>query len=222
MGDADRARGNAVYLVDDDVGVREELAEALTLRGCDVTTFASGEALLAVETYLVDGCIILDINMPGMNGREVHQRLRQTDSRHKVIVLTGQGTIAMAVDAVQTGAVDFLEKPFHVEALVQAIHRAQARLEQDGRERAKTAAACTLIERLSQREREVMDGLVLGLPNKIIAFRLGLSTRTVETYRAHVMEKLGVASVPEVVRLCADAGIAPTGAILRESGPAPS
>lgn len=209
----------SVYLVDDDAAVRDELAEALSLRGFAVTTFAGGQELLDVQAGLAEGCIVLDVNMPGLDGMEVHRRLLQAESAHKVVMLTGAGTISMAVSSVQAGAVDFLEKPFHLDGLSQAIQRAIARIRDDVRKAARRSAALASIERLSQREREVMEGLVLGLPNKIIAFRLGLSTRTVEAYRAKVMDKLEVTSVSDIVRLAAEADIVPSGAILREGGP---
>lgn len=204
-----------VYIVDDDAGVREELADALDLRGFIVRGFADGRQFLDAHGELDPGCVVLDLNMPGMDGMEVQDALKAMSSLHKIVMLTGVGSVSTAVRAMHSGAVDYLEKPFHINDLVRAIGNAVARLEQDITANDKRRRAEILIQRLSEREREVMSGMMLGLVNKIIAYRLGLSTRTVEAYRAHVLEKLGVKSVAEVVQVAIDAMYEPKGDILR-------
>lgn len=208
------ARGS-VYVVDDDASLRAELADALSVRGFAVRAFADGEALLAAHTSLAPGCIVLDLNMPGVDGMEAQRVLAREGSAHKVVMLTGAGTVSTAVAALHGGAVDFLEKPFRLDALVAVIDRAVQRQRGEEEERARRAATDARLDRLSEREHDVLAGLTLGLPNKIIAYRLGLSVRTVETYRANLMDKLGVGSLSEAVKLALEAGLEPKGAILR-------
>lgn len=208
-----------VYVVDDDDALRAELTETLKARGHDVTAFPDGRAFVDVHDTLPDGCVVLDVNMPRLGGREVQEALRQAGSRHQVVMLTGAATVPLAVAALHAGAADFIEKPMRPDVLIQAVDRALARLRHDLHQRTRAAAAQDRIARLTEREHDVLCGLVLGLQNKIIAFRLGLSTRTVETYRAHAMDKLGVSSLSEAVRVALDAGIEPKGAIVRPDGP---
>jgi len=210
----DTSKG-AVYVVDDDASLRGELADALAARGFTVTAFADGHALLDAANTVAPGCIVLDLNMPGIDGLEVQRTLMHAGSPHKVVMLTGTGTISVAVAALQNGAVDFLEKPFRLDALVAVLDRALDRQRSEQAVRARCAAAHARVERLSDREHDVLCGLTLGLPNKIIAYRLGLSVRTVETYRAHLMDKLAVTSLSEAVKLALEAEIEPKGAIVR-------
>lgn len=205
----------AVYVVDDDASLRAELAEALSARGYSVREFADGTALLEDQATLVPGCIILDLNMPGMDGMEVQRRLAREGSPHKVVMLTGAGTISTAVAALHGGAIDFLEKPFFLKDLMGVIDRAGRRLDIERAEEARRHDAQMRLDRLSEREFDVLCGLTLGLPNKIIAYRLGLSVRTVESYRANLMDKLAVRSLPEAVKLAMEAGVEPKGAIVQ-------
>jgi len=204
-----------VYIVDDDTEVRAELAEALDLRGYRARAFDSGEGFLALQAELDPGCVVLDLNMPGMSGMEVQQALVERESRHKIVMLTGAGSVSTAVRAMHAGAIDFLEKPFHIDDLVRAIGSAVNRQLLEGQEDTRRRKAETLIDRLSDRERDVLCGMMLGLANKIIAYRLGLSPRTVEAYRAQLMHKLEVRSLAEAVQLAIEAGVEPRGAIVR-------
>lgn len=207
-----------VFLVDDDEDVRGELASALQLRGFAVVEFADGESFLASHDDLPGGCVVLDLNMPGMGGIEVQATLATRSSPHKVVMLTGSGSVPTAVRAMHAGAVDFIEKPFGIDELTRAIGRALTHQRQTSREQSRRRDAEGQIERLSDRERDVLSGMILGLANKIIAYRLGLSVRTVETYRAHVMDKLAVRSLAEAVQIAIDAGLTPQGDIVRDPG----
>lgn len=210
-----------VYIVDDDDQVRDELSEALELRGFIVRAFCGGEAFLAVQTQLEPGCVVLDLNMPGMGGMDVQQELVDANSRHKIVMLTGAGSVSTAVRAMHAGAIDFLEKPFLIDDLVKAIDHAANRQLQEVQQGSRRAHAEELVGRLSERERDVLCGMMLGLANKIIAYRLTLSPRTVEAYRAQLMVKLGVRSLAEAVQIAIEAGVEPVGAILRSDPTGP-
>lgn len=204
-----------VFLVDDDNDVRGELETALSLRGFAVQGFGDGEAFLGAEAALPGGCVVLDLNMPGLSGIEVQAALAQRQSAHTVVMLTGSGSVPTAVRAMHAGAVDFIEKPFGIDELVRAIGRALTHQRQSLRDADRRRKAQDQIDRLSDRERDVLAGMVLGLANKIIAYRLGLSVRTVETYRAHLMDKLAVRSLAEALQVAIDAELSPQGDILR-------
>lgn len=204
-----------VYIVDDDAEVRAELGEALELRGFLVAAFEGGEVFLEREAGLAPGCVVLDLNMPGMGGMEVQAALVERSTRHKIVMLTGAGSVSTAVRAMHAGAIDFLEKPFHVDDLVRAIGSAVNRQLQEVQQDSRRRQAEELTGRLSDRERDVLCGMVLGLANKVIAYRLGLSPRTVEAYRAQLMQKLGVRSLAEAVQVALEAGLEPRGAIVR-------
>jgi two-component system response regulator FixJ len=191
----------SIYVVDDDHGLRCELADILEASGMRVQAFASGEALLRALDMLAPGCILLDLNMPGRNGLETQAELIARNASHQVIVLTGDGSIGSAVAAVRAGASDFLEKPFSIGTLLAAIDEAFVRLIEGEEEQRLRREARARIESLSSREREVLDRLVDGKPNKIIAFELGLSTRTVEVYRGKLMQKLKTRSLSDAVKL---------------------
>lgn len=191
----------SIYVVDDDPGLRCELADILEASGMRVQAFASGEALLRALDMLAPGCILLDLNMPGRNGLETQAELIARNASHQVIVLTGDGSIGAAVAAVRAGASDFLEKPFSIGTLLAAIDEAFVRLIEGEEEQRLRREARARIETLSSREREVLDRLVDGKPNKIIAFELGLSTRTVEVYRGKLMQKLKTRSLSDAVKL---------------------
>lgn len=211
-----RERRN-VYIVDDEDEVRSELAEALALRGFAVQAFSGGESFLSQQSALPAGCVVLDLNMPGLSGMEVQQALVDSDSLHKIVMLTGAGSVSTAVRAMHAGATDFLEKPFHVDDLVRAIGSAVNRQLQEVQQDARRRQAEEQVGRLTERERDVLCGMVLGLANKIIAFRLGLSTRTVEAYRAQLMHKLEVKSLAEAVQIAIEAHLTPRGAIVRSN-----
>lgn len=204
-----------VYIVDDDAMVRAELAEALQLRGFDAIAFDSGEGFMARQDALEPGCVVLDLNMPGMGGMEVQQAMVNRHSRHKIVMLTGAGSVSTAVRAMHAGAIDFLEKPFHVDDLVRAVGSAVHSQMQEVAESDRRRHAAAAVERLSERERDVLCGMVLGLANKVIAYRPSLSPRTVESYRAQLMQKLGVRSLAEAVQIAMEAELEPRGAIVR-------
>ncbi len=200
-----------VHVVDDDAAMRDSLRLLLEVSGFTVRTHDSAAAFLAAAG---DGdnkgasCVLTDVRMPEIDGLELLRRLHDLDVRMPVIVMTGQGDIAIAVRAMKAGAVDFLEKPFADDSLFDAVRRA---LEQSARLRevaASSAEAAGRLATLTPREREVLDLLVSGLPNKAIANTLGASPRTIEVHRARVLEKLKAHSLPDLVRLvlAAEAG----------------
>lgn len=198
----------SIYIVDDDEAVRSSLYSLLSaLPDQLVRSFASGEAFLDRTDELDPGVILLDQSMPGLSGMEVLQRL--DSSRFVAIVLTGHGSVSIALEAIRSGAADFLEKPYDPDTLLQILDRAFATLEQDRASLAKVAAAQAKIDRLSAREREVLKGLIEGRANKVIAHELEISPRTVEIYRSNVMEKLEVRSLSEALRISFAAGLFP-------------
>jgi two-component system, LuxR family, response regulator FixJ len=189
-----------VYIVDDDAAVCDSLRVLLEACGFAVRTYGGADAFLAAVAELW-GCVLTDVRMPHIDGLELQKRLREAGSRLPVIVMTGQGDIPAAVNAMKAGAVDFLEKPFDDETLLGAVRRA---LEESGRRRKMDAAAAVAAERLAEltpREREVFDLLVTGLSTKAIANQLRASPRTIEVHRARVFEKLQAHSLPDLVRL---------------------
>lgn len=190
-----------VYLVDDDDSVRRSVAFMLKTSGFEVKSYASGNELLREAKKLEHGCILLDIRMPGMDGLEVQQELQKVGVDFPVIIMTGHGDIPLSVRAMKAGAVDFIEKPFEKAALLGALDEAFRSMERtdSGRDRAKSATV--RLRALTPREREVLDGLAKGLPNKTIAYDLGISPRTVEIHRANLMLKLEVRSLSEALRL---------------------
>ena len=199
-----------VYIVDDDEALRQSVEVLLEVAGGFVTrSFESGDAFLTAVPDLGAGCVLLDLNMPGMDGLEVLRRLRGLSSRFETILLTGQGDIGVAVEAMKSGAVDFIEKPYDNRMLLNALGSGFARIENREKEASAIQIARENIERLTPRERDVLLGLIDGKANKIIAYELDISPRTVEIYRANLMDKLGVRSVAEAVRIAFAAGLVP-------------
>jgi two-component system response regulator FixJ len=196
-----------VYVVDDDPAIRRSLERLLDAVGFRVATYASPKAFLGVAGDLTAGCVLLDLRMPEMDGLEVQARLLLINSNLPVIVVTAQGDVQTAVRAMKAGAVDFIEKPYSEEALVTAIESALKNSAARGRAD-EIAAAATLIETLSPRERQVLDALVAGQSNKVIAFELGISSRTVEVHRSRMMDRLGVRQLGQAVRLSVLASLA--------------
>lgn len=196
----------AVYIVDDDEGIRDELGDLLKTSGFHIRVFPSGEALLKESRGLTSGCVILDLNLPGMNGLEVQKKLLEEGADHQIIMLTGQADVPTAVQVIQAGASNYLLKPFSVRTLQAALEAAFGRLEEESEAQQNRSLARAAINRLSPRETDVLRELLKGAPNKIIAFKLGLSTRTVEMYRGSLMDKLEVRSLPEAMRLAIVAG----------------
>ncbi|MCA0200084.1 MAG: response regulator [Proteobacteria bacterium] len=188
-----------VHLIDDDEGVREALTVLLTEAGYAVRSYKSGLDFLAIFDPKAPGCIVSDIRMPGLDGLELQQRLRALNITLPLIFITGHGDIQMAVQAIRGGASDFIEKPFDEALLIGALEREFSQTAQSIRPGEHDDIRRKL-EGLTPRERQVLDCMVDGKPNKVTAFELGLSIRTVETHRAHVMQKMDVASLSELVR----------------------
>lgn len=190
-----------VHLIDDDDGVRRSLAFSLTTAGLAVRAYDSGTTFLESLPSLQPGCIVTDIRMPGIDGLELQRQLIARGVKLPVIFMTGHADIRLAVDAMKAGAVDFIEKPFDDDLLLKAIQVAMNHLDKSGGRQDEVKAIRERLASLSHREREVLDGLVAGLPNKTIAYDLKLSSRTVEVYRANVMTKMGARSLSELVRM---------------------
>lgn len=192
---------NLVHVIDDDDAVRDSLSFLLRTADLDVATYQSATQFLERLTKDIDGCVITDVRMPDMSGLDLLRRLRALSCNVPVIVMTGHGDIQLAVEAMKAGALDFLEKPFDDERVLGAV-RAAMELRRTDSERAGLRSQIEArLDSLSQRERQVLDGLVAGLPNKTIAHDLGISPRTVEVYRANVMTKMQAGSLSELVRM---------------------
>jgi two-component system response regulator FixJ len=189
-----------VHVIDDDDAVRDSLAFLLENAGLVVRTYESARTFL--DRLPPDpACVITDIRMPEISGMELLRHLSEREGRHQVIVITGHGDVPLAVEAMRLGAVDFIEKPFDEEQLLAAVRSAMARRADAAQIGADRAAAVARLELLSARERQVLDGLVAGHPNKTIAFDLGISPRTVEVYRANLMTKMQASSLSDLVRM---------------------
>ena len=194
----------AVHVVDDDVAVRKSLAFLLASEGLPVQLHESASAFLDNLPGGAAGCIVTDVRMPGIDGIELIRRLKDRGIALPIIVITGHADVPMAVEAMKEGAVDFLEKPFSDEVFLATVRAALARQEKDSQHGAQVAQVAQIQARfdtLSERERQVLDGLVAGKANKVIAYDLGISPRTVEIYRANVMTKMQAKSLSELVRL---------------------
>jgi two-component system response regulator FixJ len=190
-----------VHLVDDDEAIRRSAGFMLKTSGFHVRTYESGIELLKTASNLEPGCILLDIRMPGMDGLEVQTALRDKGVGLPVVIMTGHGDVGLAVQAMKAGAVDFIEKPFEKAVLLSAIEQGMERLMRATRDGSRAEEAGVRLQVLTPREREVLDGLARGLPNKTIAYDLGISPRTVEIHRANLMTKLGVRSLSEALRI---------------------
>ncbi len=190
---------HVVHIVDDDEAVRQSLAFMLSAAGLPVRVYESATAFLDHIADAQAGCLITDVRMPDMTGIELLRRLREKSWRSPAIVITGHGDVPLAVEAMKAGAVDFIEKPFEEATLLTAVRAALKRCEAgkggDG------AAVAARIAHLSERERQVLDGLIAGHPNKTIAHGLGISPRTVEIYRANLMAKMEAKSLSELIRM---------------------
>jgi two-component system response regulator FixJ len=199
----------SIYVVDDDDGVRASLVRLLSTQpDLAVRSYRNGDAFLAAAPEQDPGVALLDLDMPGSSGLEVLVALqRETPGKYASVMVTGAGNIGTAVKAIQSGALDFIEKPYEVATLLETVDRAFSRLQQDSDACARTMEARAKIDHLSPREREVLVWLIEGRQNKVIAYELGISPRTVEIYRGNLMTKLGVRSLPEALRIAFAAGL---------------
>ncbi|MGE5150918.1 MAG: response regulator FixJ [Rhodospirillaceae bacterium] len=195
------AGNDIVHVIDDDADVRQSLAFLLSTVGLAVRVHESASAFLQILPEIQEGCIVTDVRMPGVDGIELQRRLAAAGVKLPVIVMTGHGDIALAVEAMKAGAADFIEKPFDDDVLIASIKTALARRAGDRQRNARVAEVRDRLKLLSERERQVMDGLIAGKPNKIIAHDLGISARTVEIYRANVMAKMQADSLSVLVRM---------------------
>lgn len=201
---SDRA---VVHVIDDDEAARHSLEFLLRANALEAATYESAAAFLNAAPELKSGCIITDVRMPGISGMDLLRRLGELKIALPVIVITGHGDVPLAVEAMKYGAADFLEKPFDDAVLLGAVRAALSRQDNDSRQQAERAGIDERLAALSNRERDVLNGLVAGHANKRIAFDLGISPRTVEIYRANLMTKMQAASLSELVRMALVAGI---------------
>jgi len=201
------ANSSDVYVIDDDEAIRRSLSFLLRTAGLPSRTFDAAEDFLAEARDLAPGCVITDVRMPGIDGIELVRRVGEMRLPLSMIVITGHGDIALAVEAMKAGAIDFIEKPFKEEVLLAAVQKAlrpDERATRDDGDRARYQAA---FAGLSKREREVLEQVVVGKTSKVIAYDLGISPRTVEVYRAGMMMKTGAKSLSELVRMALLAGL---------------
>lgn len=199
--------GATVYVVDDDDAVRRSLTRLLRAAGRQAEAFATAEAFLERVPRDGHGCVLLDMQMPGMDGLQLMQRMNGSGVELPVVFLTGRGTIPMSVRAMKQGAVDFLVKPVAEEELFRALDAAVARHRLESSSRGTRAAIRARLGQLTAREREVLDGVLRGRLNKQIAYDLGISEKTVKAHRGKVMEKMEAHTVAELVHLCDEIGL---------------
>jgi len=190
-----------IHVIDDDDAMRDSLEYLLEAAALSVQTYASADAFLATIADLAPGCIVTDVRMPGMSGLDLARTLAERRLPHPVIVITGHGDVPMAVEAMRAGAVDFLEKPFEDQALLGAIRFALSAAPRADQNLAEKARLCAILDTLSPREQDTLQGVVEGKMNKVIAFQLGISPRTVEVYRANMMSKTGAKTLSELIRM---------------------
>ncbi len=195
------ASDRLVHIVDDDDSVRRSAAFMLKHAGYRVESYVSGVEFLKQAKDAERGCVLLDVRMPEMDGLEVQREMAARGIDMPVVILTGHGDVSVAVKAMRAGAVNFIEKPYEKEALLLAIEEAYQRLDRKHDKEMKASEAQVRLASLTGRERDVLNGLVAGFPNKTIAYDLGISPRTVEIYRANMMEKLRARSLSEALRI---------------------
>lgn len=190
-----------VHVVDDDDAIRRSVGFALKTSGFEVRSYESGSEILKAAPSLEEGCVLLDIRMPGMDGLEVQEELKSKGVGYPVIIMTGHGDVSLAVKAMKAGAIDFIEKPFQKAVLLSAIEQGMSRIKDAAANFKDASEASIKLQLLTPRERDVLGGLAKGLPNKSIAYDLGISPRTVEIHRANLMAKLGVRTLSDALRI---------------------
>ena len=196
-----------VYVIDDDQAMRDSLDFLLESAGLKAPLFESAVSFLEALPALGPGCIVSDVRMPNLDGLELLKRLRETNKALPIIIMTGHGDIPLAVEAMKLGAIDFIEKPFEDDRLIGTIQAALSGAAQRQKGDALDADVASRIASLSPRERQVLDGLVAGLSNKLIARDYDISPRTIEVYRANVMTKMQASSISELVRFAIRGGL---------------
>lgn len=196
-----------VYIVDDDGSIRRSVSLFLRTKGYAVESFSSGVPFLEAAGSLRPGCVLLDVRMPEIDGIALLEHMRAAGVDLPVVVMTAHGDVSTAVAAMRKGAHNFIEKPFEQDTILEALEEVFALAEQADAQRLTAAAALSRIEALTPREREVLEGLAAGQTNKMIALTHGISPRTVEIHRANMMEKLGVRTLPEALRIALIAGL---------------
>lgn len=206
-----RVRGidSIIYIVDDDRDVRSSISFMLGTSGTRSRPFASGIDFIDSLDHLEPGCILLDVRMPDIDGIGVLGELAKRDITWPVIIMTGHGEVALAVETMKLGAIDFLEKPFEETLLHSSLERAATLLEAEAGESERRREAKSRVASLTDREREVLRGLLAGMPNKLIAHRFGISLRTAEMHRANMMQRLGVKSLADALRIAGDGDLKP-------------
>jgi len=195
-----------VFLTDDDPAIRDSVGLLLRANGLAVETFASAVDFLESNAVQRPGCLLLDVRMPGMSGLDLQKRLQEMSCRTPIIFMTGHGDVPMAIRAMKAGAFDFVEKPFQAQALLDRLQEALALDAQERRRQARRNEVAARMALLSPREREVMERVVAGQYNKVIAAELGISISTVEIHRKRVMEKLQAASLSDLIQILALVG----------------
>ena len=201
------AENITVHVIDDDEAARDSLAFLLGTAKIDVKTYESASAFLTVAATVTSGCVITDVRMPDISGIDLLRRMRELRVGVPVIVITGHADVQLAVEAMKIGAADFLEKPFDEDVLLATVRSALNRQDTEGKRQAERVSIENRLATLSNRERDVLEGLVAGLANKQIAFDLKISPRTIEIYRANLMTKMQAASLSDLVRMALIAGI---------------
>jgi two-component system, LuxR family, response regulator FixJ len=198
---ADKQLNSTVYIVDDDSAIRHAMDLLMRSVGLEYEIFHSADDFLASYSDEWAGCLVLDIRMPGLGGMELQDKLNESGSTLPIIFITGHGDVPMAVKAMQKGAVDFIQKPFRDQELLDRIKDALESEQVSRSVREEKAAVLDRIEKLTARESQVLDLVVTGKPNKVIAYELDVSQRTVEIHRARVMEKMHARSLADLVRM---------------------
>jgi two-component system response regulator FixJ len=196
-----------IYVIDDDAAMRDSLNFLLDSAGFGVTLFDDAQAFLDALPSLTFGCVVSDVRMPGLDGIELLKLMKAQQSSFPILIMTGHGDVPLAVEAMKLGAVDFLEKPFEDDRLVTMIETAIRQAEPTAKSEAISQDIAVRVASLSPRERQVMEGLIAGLSNKLIAREYDISPRTIEVYRANVMTKMQANSLSELVRLAMRAGM---------------
>ena len=196
-----------IYVIDDDEAARQSLEFLLKTAGLKVLSFDGAKPFFEVLPNIRSGCVITDVRMPDITGIDLLRKVKESGIDIPVIVITGHGDIGLAVEAMKIGAIDFFEKPFDDDALLSAVRNSLSRTAGSAQRNAELSQINDKLAALSNRERQVLEGLVAGKANKVIAFDLGISPRTVEIYRANLMTKMGANSLSDLVRMAMTAGI---------------